>query len=477
MNAARLPTLLRLALGLVLSPALVSSCLAARDWHVAADGSDSAAGTSPAVAFRTLKKAASVVQPGDTVLIGDGTYTDSAPGGGSLVTLATSGRADAWITWKPRPGAKPELRGTGWSCVLITGSYQVIEGLTLLGANDSIALADATADGVIKEKSGRKYGGDPRFNTNALFVNGRGQPPSAKPHHIVVRGCTVAKFPGGGLTAIEADYVTFEDNVISGNCWYMRYGGSGISFLNNWAHDDAPGYHNIIRRNRVWDNKTLVPWIDIGKLSDGNGIILDVTNLADNGPGNPAADVGAANPANDPASAAAPKSATPPKPKSLRPEWKGRTLVANNLSAFNGGSGIHTFKTAHADLINNTTCMNGQVVGYPEMFANRSDDIVMLNNVLIPRPDGKVTANSRSTRVRWDYNLYPVEQKGTRGEHDIIADPRVVKIDADIRLADFRLQPGSPGLGTGTDELAQPTDLTGAPRPLGRARSRGAYEP
>ena len=52
-----------------------TSILPARDWHVSATGNDTADGTTPATALRSLKKAADLVAPGDTVLIGDGTYT------------------------------------------------------------------------------------------------------------------------------------------------------------------------------------------------------------------------------------------------------------------------------------------------------------------------------------------------------------------------------------------------------------------
>lgn len=34
------------------------------------------------------------------------------------------------------------------------------------------------------------------------------------------------------------------------------------------------GYHLIIQRNFVWNNKTLVHWDVIGKLSEDNGIKL-----------------------------------------------------------------------------------------------------------------------------------------------------------------------------------------------------------
>lgn len=437
----------------------------ARDLYVAVDGSDANDGRSPRSAFRTLAKAATAVQPGDTVLIGDGTYdTDSGEQHSSLVNISISGRPDAWITWKPARGAKPVLRSSAWNCIRVTASYQIIEDLTLVGYNDSIILLDALADAKIKEKDGKRYFGAPFYNTNGLFITGREQTRENKPHHIIVRRCSISKFAGGGLTAIEADYVTFEDNLIFENAWYMRYGGSGISLLNNWAHDDKPGYHVVIQRNKVWNNKTLVPWEVIGKLSDGNGIILDVTDPTLGGAANnPTGDVGASG--NHEAA------------KPTRPPYKGRTLIANNVSAFNGGSGIHAFKTRHVDIINNTTYWNGQVVGYQEVFANRAEDVNILNNVIVPRPRGRVTMNHSANRdVRWDYNLYPEAQTILTGPNDIVGDPQFVRVDRDLRLADFRLAKGSLAIDSATDELAQATDLDGKKRPQGRKRDRGAYE-
>ena len=101
------------------------------------------------------------------------------------------------------------------------------------------------------------------------------------------------------------------------------------------------------------------------------------------------------------------------------------------------------------DIVNNTTYWNGQVVGYPELFANNSVDVDILNNVIVPRPNGKVTSNNRNTDVRFDYNLYPQAQAVLAGPHDIVADPRFVDVEADPTRGNFHLAPGSPGLGSG----------------------------
>ena len=145
------------------------------------------------------------------------------------------------------------------------------------------------------------------------MIEGRRNKPDAKPHHIIVRKNVVSKMPGGGITSLGADHITIEDNFVVDNAWFMVYAGSGITFLDSWAHDDKPGYHIVIQRNKVCNQA-----------------------------------------------------------------------------------------------------------------------------------------------VRWDYNLYPVEQNVVRGPNDIVADPQFVRVDRDLRKADFRLAKGSRALDSGTAELPQP---------------------
>ena len=419
-----------------------------------------------------MQHAESKVQPGDVVLIGAGVYpsetgTDKVDGS-ALLRITKSGRPDAWITWKAAPGARPLLRPRAWAGIQVQGSYHVIEGLALEGANDEIALVKALA-------ASKKPHKDPYFNTNGILVEGRRNGADSKPHHVIIRNNSVSKFPGGGITSIEADHITVEHNDVFDNAWFMEYAGSGITFLNNWQADDAPGYHIVIRGNKVWNNKTMVPWNTTGKLSDGNGILLDVTDQG------PASGTGATNPNGDAvlkpeAATNAPAAPPPTAVKGKRPLWNARALIANNLSAFNGGSGIHTFRTAHVDIVNNTTYWNGGVVDYEELFPNRSDDVVIVNNIIVPRPTGRVTSDNRNTNIRWDHNLYPAQQTVFKGPNDIVAEPQFVKVARDLREADFRLRPGSAGRDSGTAELAQPDDLAGVTRAKGKGRDRGAYE-
>ncbi|MFC3559260.1 right-handed parallel beta-helix repeat-containing protein [Pedobacter jamesrossensis] len=436
----------------------------ARTLYVAVDGDDNNNGKTEETAFRSLQKAADVVQPGDVVYLGNGDYTnDDKYDGGAVLRIHRSGKPNAWISWKALPGTHPTIRPVGWAGVSITASYEIIDGITILGANDSINLLAALTDAKNKTPN-------PLYNTNGITIDGRKNSPYQKPHHIIIKNSTVGKCPGGGITILEADYVIVEDCKVFENAWYMRYAGSGITTLNNWAFDDSPGYHMVIQRNYVWDNKTLVPWEKTGKLSDGNGILIDVTDLKKNGATNPNADVAVVTKHQS-------ENLLPEKQKNMqRPEWKGRALIANNLSAFNGGSGIHVFRTKYVDIINNTTYWNGQTVGYQELFANNSEDIIFLNNIIVPRPGGKVTSNNKNKNIRWDYNLYPNEQQVFKGEKDIIADPLFIKIDKDLRKANFKLSKNSKGINSGIDEIPQPYDIQRTKRPKKSIRDRGAFE-
>ena len=97
----------------------------ARDWYVSPQGDDGANGGTPATAFRTLQRAEGAVKPGDTVLIGSGVYegdTTARRPGSALLSIDVSGRPDAWITWKARPGHRPELRPRQWTGIEVHGS-------------------------------------------------------------------------------------------------------------------------------------------------------------------------------------------------------------------------------------------------------------------------------------------------------------------------------------------------------------------
>jgi hypothetical protein len=389
-----------------------------------------------------------------------------------LLTITASGTPDAWITWRAYKGAHPELIAQGcWHAINLRASYIVVDGLTLTGNNDNVRQIDAEVNAQIDAvktaaaaSSGEKidesvapdaklssseikktvpaprpkpvqaYSPDPIFNGNGLGVDCRSGPQF---HHFIIRNCTIRKFGTVGISMIATDYYTIENCDVYENAWYSRYGGSGISQLGGKSFDTAPGYHNVIRNNRVWDNKCLVRCFNTDCFSDGNGIILD--SLGD---------------------------------------YSGDVLVQNNVSFDNGGGGIHIFKSrqAHIDVVNNTLWRNQQMWQLYDLGCHSAVNVRFFNNVVYSERRKQVIGRVEDPTVVYDYNLYyGSDQILAKGEHDLNADPKFVMASTNPKVADFHLQPGSPALGTGlTGAFVAATDIDGKPR--GDKPSRGAYQ-
>src|ERR1700722_13562646 len=103
-------------------------------------------GLSPVTAFKTIQQAANIVNPGDTVLIMDGTYSQTS-NPDQFVGINRSGTAAAPITFEAAPGAHPLIEFSGVHYGFqIGGSYITIEGLDIAGPAASLTLAQAEAN-------------------------------------------------------------------------------------------------------------------------------------------------------------------------------------------------------------------------------------------------------------------------------------------------------------------------------------------
>ncbi|MEV7910730.1 sigma-70 family RNA polymerase sigma factor [Streptomyces griseus] len=407
-------------------------------YFVSPGGNDSNPGTSAGSPFRTLQKAADTAGPGDVVAAMNGTYTEPRKGS-NVLTVKRSGRPGAPITFMAYPGHRPVLHPkTAWNGISVYGaSHIVIKNLEVKGNNAALSLADA-------ERSSSKT--DPTYNTNCISVE-KNRESGAFPHHVEITGNLVHDCAGGGISAIEADHVTITGNHVHSNAWFTVYGTSGISILTprDSGGADPRTYRIRITGNRVHDNETKVKWEGCRCYSDGNGIIVDTTKG---------------------------------DPERGRPAYNGRTLVANNISYDNGGSGIHAYKSQHIDIVHNTAYLNGRSTRiekpYANIFAHDSTDVRLLNNIAHGRPGQATNSNSRNVNVTYDYNIYfGGKAPETKGPHDIIADPKLTAPGTSPH-ADFRLTKGSPAIGSATPFPAVTTDFTGAPR-TGGAPDRGAY--
>jgi parallel beta-helix repeat protein len=410
----------------------------------ATSGNNSYSGLSPDKAFKTLQKAAGLTVAGDTVFVMNGTYRKDASWSSDVVIEESSGTESAWIVWINYPGHKPKISFDCWRGFSIKGSYVEVNGLTIQGNNSNLTLEEA----LNQPKSCANPSGsfDARFNGNGISADGRS---GNRYHHITIKNCEVYDCGGAGISFIQSDYITIENNIVYNNSWYTLWASSGISLWQNWNSDNATGLKNIIRNNICYGNWQYVPAIAFNcSFTDGNGIIIDDSDNTQNG--------------------------------SALGSYQGRTLIENNLVFRNGGSGIHTFLSRHVDIINNTAYMNSlsEHLNGGQIFPNASADIRIFNNILVASAGKRINSNwNNKGGIIYDYNLhFGGSSTSLTGIHTIVADPQFI----DAAKNDYRLDSKSPAVDAGISSLggtAAPSfDIINNMRPYNDKYDIGAYE-
>ncbi len=435
-------------------------------FYVSPNGSGSD-GLTEQTAFKRINDLYARTIPGDTVLVMNGTYTEAdfrAP----VVYLDKSGRPDAYITYKNYPGHHPKVKSRNITAIRLVGaSYVVIEGFDVEGSRDEVGI----------EEAGRILCDELDSSERVNLAQGGGIDIVAEysdinkiSHHIIVRNNRVYNFGSAGISAIRADYMTIENNIVYGTAFYSPYDASGISLYQLRDLEFVPEadagktMKNVIRGNISYGNKNQFGFARgfDGKscdrsapITDGNGIIIDDFLNTQN-----------KIPAYD-----------------KRP-YRGRTLVENNIVYGNGGRGINIYSTNHVDVINNTSYQNGLTgTSFSEVSSIDTADVSYLNNIIYALPDRRVNsvggALSETTTVRYDNNLIfggnsfdPVSGAGNIFGQD----PKFVNAGA----ADFSLSEGSPAIDRGVTSLnglrAPQVDQRGITRPQRNGIDLGALE-
>lgn len=390
---------------------------------VSPTGSDSAAGTSTAP-LRTLNRAANLAVPGSVVCAMTGTYADVGSTGGVL-DIRKSGTAAAPITFKAAPGARAIIAppATIYNGILIQGSsYIVVDGFEVKGLAPT--LNSQTATGI-------------PANQNGIGVNRFGSQPT--PHHLVIKNNKVYDFGCSGISVNRSDYVTIEHNTTYRNGYWSSSACSGISLYQSQSIDGAnAATKNYVIQNLSYENKNVT-----GPATDGNGIIIDDNRNTQNG--------------------------------STAGEYQGRTYVANNVVARNGGSGIHAFYSRHVDFVNNTAFQNywGTTNTNGEIFGSAgTSDIWIANNIMVGAGGSNVVQKARTGNT-FTYNLYWGGTTGTLGSGDIKADPGFISSTPGSDQFLYISNAGAAASNNGTTTKAPSIDRDYTPRTTGP--DRGAY--
>jgi hypothetical protein len=134
------------------------------------------------------------------------------------------------------------------------------------------------------------------------------------------------------------------NNVVHDNAHWSAYGNSGITVNTSKNLDTNPGAHIIVSGNTSYNNAELVPEYRAGKITDGEGIMLDSNS-----------------------------------------GYTGQILVQNNTVYGNGGVRIMSFLTANAVITGNTVYGNNtqqrQAASDSEILINQSNNNSVTNNI------------------------------------------------------------------------------------------------
>jgi parallel beta-helix repeat protein len=309
------------------------------------NGNDRSSGTDQNTPFASLQKAADMAGAGDTVYVMAGNYSNSDPGQ-NVLTIEKSGTAGAPITFKAfDSNNKPVIKVRNYVGIEVVGSYINLDGLIVEG--NAKEFSNMTVDQVdaLQKSQGRFT--SPITSGTGIAIGGFYR--NTSPHHVSVTNSIVKDNPGGGISTIRADYITIENNEVSGNSFYSTFNTSGISLYQNNNSDGNNDLKMIIRGNIVHSNQNLIkdfnhfseanlysPDLSLRpKITDGNGIIIDDaarTQVIQNVDGGQSA-------------------------QNL-PAYQGKTLIENNMVYDNGARGIEAFNSANVEIKNNTLANN-----------------------------------------------------------------------------------------------------------------------
>ena len=333
-------------------------------------GLDSNNGTSASTPFATLQQAADMTQPGDKVEVMAGTYSADAATG-YVLAISRSGTADAAITYEGYNGARPiiSLPNGGVSAVQINGSYINFSGFELVGNAQSVSLSQAQA---LAAQPGS--GSDRTINNTGITVSWNGNPTIV--NHVSIVNNVIHDFGANGIGAEESDYITVQGNTVYDNGKYGTYGTSGVSLFGSHDSDGVTtGYKNSVIDNTIYDNQQLVGSYSIGTsaITDGEGVLIDSnSNFQTDGI-----------------------------------QYKGSTLVGNNVVHDNSAVGLGAYASSNVDFIGNTAYGNdpsGTFGG--QIGSSKLNGGLVENNTVVAGPGGTgIDIDSSDTGVTEDNNV------------------------------------------------------------------------
>lgn len=172
--------------------------------------------------YNTIQEALSIANPGDVILVKDGTYTGD-------ITISRSGTADQWITIMPE-GTNAIIDG----CINVNASYIRVSGLKI--------HKTARGDGVkITKPYIQVTNMDIRNASRAIYMEGSASNIYVADNYIY--GAKFGIFSRGNNNICERNEIEYLDAGGSGDADYFRVFGDNVIIRNNYCHGTVWGPH------------------------------------------------------------------------------------------------------------------------------------------------------------------------------------------------------------------------------------------
>ena len=447
-------------------------------FHVAVNGSDASGNGTLGNPYATIQKAEQQVQPGDTVYVHQGTYRNSDFGdgdiweGSNLLSITANGTVSNPIVFSPFPGDHVILEfDATYGVIIRNSSYITFTGFEVKGIGDQITQTEAdNAWGLYKDSSGVVHDlaielgidiNDPALEgtevpkpsmpdiTKPNYYNGRGIVANSS-HHIIINNNIVRDVPSSAIRCQQSDYTTISGNTVFYNTYWTTQGVGAITVAEATptpSGDTSNDIKIILKKNNVYQNENrLISWNPTKTfvkmvIDEGTGLFLT---------------------------------------RNRDTYTNGYILIANNISAYNGASGIVSHFTDRVIIEHNTVFKNGTTNNSAAggIGINNTDDVKIRNNISYAEPDhwalGTLANPNTNTSI---YNNLLFNESGSEAIHNNLSNGWIESnpLFVNSSNSDFTLTESSPAIDAGSTQSIQTEDISGNLRNDG-SPDIGAYE-
>ena len=429
---------------------LESKQLLSATYYVSTAGSDANAG-SASRPFASIRQAAIVAKPGDTVLVRGGVYHPT-----QQIWIGSNGTKKNPIVYKPFKNEKVTLDGS-WmpastDLLSIGGDYVTIQGFTIQNSRQ-IGV-------VVLEANGVRITGNHITGSSWQGIAGWGSHANAYTD-LVIENNTINDNTRGFFNEAAGN---FAQGIAVQKCAKVTVRGNTV--YNNWGEGillSQDGAGSTVEKNTAHDNFGINIY-----LMDQNGAIVQDNYCYSTGDKRfyrfnaPARAVQVANETWG------------------SPQGGHNNTIVNNLAVgcsyglyygnYYVGGGMHDTTIANNTWVN---CTDGSIY----LDADNHSNVTIKNNIVsqsAAKPYIKLTSG---TGLMFASNLW--SGKGTlsslaRSKTDISGNPKFVKTGT-LKASDYRLQSTSPAINKGAS-VAISLDMLGTTRKKGKAVDLGAFE-